>query len=81
MENGQQEKFPVESQYFFKPEKEERKSFLILIQQVQSVLSLQFLQQQSFQERNAFIFLCVCVFAVPIGSEHFETWNIKKILI
>ena len=28
--NGQQEKFPAESQYFFKPEKEERRSFLIL---------------------------------------------------
>ena len=28
--NGRQEKFPSESQYFFKPEKEERRSFLIL---------------------------------------------------
>ena len=29
--NGRREKFPSESQYFFKPEKEERRSFLILI--------------------------------------------------
>ena len=29
--NGQQEKFPAESQYFFKHEKEERRSFLILM--------------------------------------------------
>ena len=29
--NGQREKFPAESQHFFKHEKEERRSFLILI--------------------------------------------------
>ena len=29
--NGQQEKFPAKSQHFFKHKKEERKSFLILI--------------------------------------------------
>ena len=29
--NGRQEKFTVESQYFFKPEKEERRSFFIYI--------------------------------------------------
>ena len=29
--NGRREEFPAESQYFFKHEKEERKSFLIII--------------------------------------------------
>ena len=29
--NGRREKFPAESQHFFKHEKEERRSFLILI--------------------------------------------------
>ena len=40
--NGRREKFPAESQYFFKHEKEERRSFLILINQFKVMNSIWF---------------------------------------
>ena len=40
--NERREKFPAESQYFFKHEKEERRSFLILISEFKVMNSIWF---------------------------------------
>ena len=40
--NGRREKFPAESLYFFKHEKEERRSFLILINEFKVMNSIWF---------------------------------------
>ena len=41
-QNGRREKFPAESQHFFKHEKEERRSFLILINEFKVMNSIWF---------------------------------------